>query len=300
MKNKISKEREKIEQEKNMLKLTLDILINENNQLKNTLNQINNNVKENKIELQEKLNTITNKDEVLNNLNNQINQLKLKFNELKSKSKRFFSDYGNSNTMLKFNEQTSTCYTARNINKITLSKNLEKNKEIKNIDKNEKKNNHYQDFYLKQNELDNEINDIKRQINFLINKFQEDEDIILMKEKFCNLKNIFDDESLEKLKNILNEKNSNNILYLVDKNKKVWKLKKREDIPKNDFEKEENIICSNFNNLTNNKRNYNLGDFSNRQKEIINEYFLLTPEDIKKKEEKNTAVDDMMKSSFIL
>ena len=298
MKNKISKERERIEQEKNMLKLTLDILVNENNQLKNSLNEINNSVKENKIELQERLNTITNKDEVLNNLNNQIKQLKLKFYELKSKSKRYFSDYGNSNTMLKFNEQTSTCYTARNINKITLSKNLEKNKEIKN--KNQNKINHYQDFYYKQNELDNEINDIKRQINFLINKFQEDEDIILMKEKFCNLKNIFDDESLEKLKKILNEKNSNNILYLVDKNKKVWKLKKREDIPKNDFEKEENIICSNFNNLTNNKRNYNLGEFSNRQKEIINEYFLLTPEDIKKKEEKNTAVDDMMKSSFIL
>ena len=298
MKNKISKERERIEQEKNMLKLTLDILVNENNQLKNSLNEINNSVKENKIELQERLNTITNKDEVLNNLNNQIKQLKLKFYELKSKSKRYFSDYGNSNTMLKFNEQTSTCYTARNINKITLSKNLEKNKEIKN--KNQNKINNYQDFYYKQNELDNEINDIKRQINFLINKFQEDEDIILMKEKFCNLKNIFDDESLEKLKKILNEKNSNNILYLVDKNKKVWKLKKREDIPKNDFEKEENITCTNFNNLTNNKKYYNIGEFNNRQKEIINENFLLTPEDIKKKLEKNTAVDDMMKSSFIL
>ena len=114
-----------------MLKLTLDILVNENNQLKNSLNEINNSVKENKIELQEKLNTITNKDEVLNNLTNQIKQLKLKFNELKNKSNRFYSDYGNSNTMLKFNEQTSTCYTARNINKITLSKNLEKNKELK-------------------------------------------------------------------------------------------------------------------------------------------------------------------------
>jgi len=300
MKNKINKEREIIEQEKNMLKLTLDILVNENNQLKTSLKEINNSVKENKIELQEKLNTITNKDEVLNNLTNQIKQLKLKFNELKNKSNRFYSDYGNSNTMLKFNEQTSTCYTARNTNKITLNKNLEKNKELKYKNKNKNKNNHYQDFYYKQNELDNEINDIKRQINFLINKFQEDEDIILMKEKFCNLKNIFDEESINKLKNILNEKNSNNILYLVDKNKKVWKLKKREDIPKNDFEKEENITCSNFNNLTNNNKNYNIGEFSNRQKEIINEYFLLTPEDIKKREEKNTAVDDMMKSSFIL
>ena len=298
MKNKINKEREIIEQEKNMLKLTLDILVNENNQLKTSLKEINNSVKENKIELQEKLNTITNKDEVLNNLTNQIKQLKLKFNELKNKSNGFYSDYGNSNTMLKFNEQTSTCYTARNKNKINLNKNLEKNKELKY--KNKNKNNHYQDFYYKQNELDNEINDIKRQINFLINKFQEDEDIILMKEKFCNLKNIFDEESINKLKNILNEKNSNNILYLVDKNKKVWKLKKREDIPKNDFEKEENITCSNFNNLTNNNKNYNIGEFSNRQKEIINEYFLLTPEDIKKKLEKNTAVDDMMKSSFIL
>ena len=280
MKNKIQKERDKIEQEKNMLKLTLDILINENNSLKNTLNETEKNVKANKDKLEEKLNSITNKDEVLNNLNKELNQLIKKFNEY--------------NTNIKINEQTSTCYTPRYTNKINILRNDE-NKNNKN-----KGNNHYFEFYLKQNELDNEVNDIKRHINFLNNKFKEDDDIILMKEKFCNLKNIFDNDSLNKLKKILEEKNSNNVLYLVDKNKKVWKLKKREDIPNNNFEKEENIICSNFNNLSNKYKNYNIGEFSNRPEETINDNFLLSPEDLKKRNEKNTAVEDMMKSSFIL
>ena len=54
MKNKIQKERDKIEQEKNMLKLTLDMLINENNSLKNTLNETETNVKANKDQLKDK------------------------------------------------------------------------------------------------------------------------------------------------------------------------------------------------------------------------------------------------------
>ncbi len=174
MKNKIQKERDKIEQEKNMLKLTLDILINENNRLKNNLNEIDKDVKENKKKLKKKLNSITNKDEVLNNLKTELNQLINKFNELKLKTKRHFSEEGNSNV-----------------------NDLRKD-EIKN--NNNKGNNHYLEFYLKQNELDNEVNDIKRHINFLNNKFKEDDDIILMKEKFCNLKNIFDNDSLNKFK----------------------------------------------------------------------------------------------------
>lgn len=274
MKNKIQKERDKIEQEKNMLKLTLDILINENNSLKNTLNETETNVKANKDQLKDKLNSLTNKDEVLNNLNTELNQLIKKFKELKLRKKRHFSEEDNPNVNL-----------------------LRKDE---NNNNNNKGNNNYFEFYLKQNELDNEVNDIKRHINFLNNKFKEDDDIILMKEKFCNLKNIFDNDSLNKLKKILEEKNSNNVLYLVDKNKKVWKLKKREDIPNNNFEKEENIICSNFNNLSNKYKNYNIGEFSNRPEETIDDNFLLSPEDLKKRNEKNTAVEDMMKSSFIL
>ena len=57
---------------------------------------------------------------------------------------------------------------------------------------------------------------------------------------------------------------------------------------------------SNFNNLSNKYKNYNIGEFTNRTEETINEYFLLSPEDLKKRTEKNTAVEDMMQSSFIL
>ena len=58
--------------EKNLLKLTLDVLINENKKIKCEYDELNKNVKEFKIQLQEKLNTIYDKNSAMENLNKQI------------------------------------------------------------------------------------------------------------------------------------------------------------------------------------------------------------------------------------
>ena len=71
-----------LEQEYQMLKLTLEVLANDNVKLKNDLAELSNNVKKNKLQLQDYLNTITDKDTAVSNLNKKIEMLHIRLSEI--------------------------------------------------------------------------------------------------------------------------------------------------------------------------------------------------------------------------
>jgi uncharacterized coiled-coil protein SlyX len=66
---------QKLEQERNMLKLTLQYVTTENEKLKNELEDMRITAKQNKDLLKEYINQITNKDKVFEKMNAQIEQL---------------------------------------------------------------------------------------------------------------------------------------------------------------------------------------------------------------------------------
>ena len=67
--------KETIQQERNMLKLTLEYLVKENENLKRQLEDMRVTVKSNKEQLKEYIEKITNKDKVVEKMNNTIEQL---------------------------------------------------------------------------------------------------------------------------------------------------------------------------------------------------------------------------------
>ncbi len=64
-----------IEQERNLLKITLDYFVKENENLKRQLEDMKVTVKSNKEQLKEYVETITSKDKVVEKMNNTIEQL---------------------------------------------------------------------------------------------------------------------------------------------------------------------------------------------------------------------------------
>ena len=66
---------QKLEQERNMLKLTLQYINAENDKLKNELEDMKITARQNKELLKEYINQITNKDKVIEKMNAQIEQL---------------------------------------------------------------------------------------------------------------------------------------------------------------------------------------------------------------------------------
>jgi predicted nuclease with TOPRIM domain len=67
--------KETIQQERNMLKVTLEYLVKENENLKRQLEDMRVTVKSNKEQLKEYVERITNKDKVVEKMNNTIEQL---------------------------------------------------------------------------------------------------------------------------------------------------------------------------------------------------------------------------------
>ena len=195
--------------EKNLLKLTLDVLINENKKIKCEYDELNKNVKEFKIQLQEKLNTIYDKNSAMENLNKQIEELHLKLNELLNKKNNFQEENKNLNKS-NFLDEKKNLFVNNNNNK------------IKEIDYEK-----YKKYIFLQNKLINSINELKIETKFIIDKYLNKENIIILNKNKINLKNYFENDFNE----IFNKKlNKNKIIYLIDKNKKIWKLKKREKL----------------------------------------------------------------------
>ena len=268
--------------EKNLLKLTLDVLINENKKIKCEYDELNKNVKEFKIQLQEKLNTIYDKNSAMENLNKQIEELHLKLNELLNKKNKEFENK---------NFLDEKKFVNNNNNK------------IKEIDYEK-----YKKYIFLQNKLINSINDLKRETKFIIDKYLNKENIIILNKNKINLKNYFDNDFNE----IFNKKlNKNKMIYLIDKNKKIWKLKKREKLNYDFIEKNIDFysnlkikkIQEEMKTTENNIRNIikKIEDNKIKENKIINEIIEENKIKIEKEIKQNEReISHMMQSSFIL
>ena len=234
------KKKEKtLEKERKVLRETLDIIVKENAELKENLTEIQLNVNENKRQLQEKINSITDKDTAVEMLTNQIDLLKQKFNELQVSRQKMQSLINNNisedNFNSKGNETTVTATPNRlmhkNIDDIKHKKDIENT--IKLIKENIQKQRTFLDT---QQEIENEIKNLKRDVAFLEEKINENKNKYIFYQYNYDIQNLFNKEDLNNLTKILN-KNENNdkLMYLVTNTGRVYKIKKRNDLSKNNF-----------------------------------------------------------------
>ena len=111
-----------LEQERNMLKITLQYISTENDKLKNELEDMKITAKKNKEMLKEYVTQITNKDKVFEKMNAQIeqltNRLKILENFKKLNSKKINMNPINTNSSNKIENKTTT-YTNTNMNSLT-------------------------------------------------------------------------------------------------------------------------------------------------------------------------------------
>ena len=171
---KKSKREQQLEEERKLLKKTLEVVIQENSELKKSLSDIKSSVEENKIQLKEKINTITNKDTAVEMLSNQIEQLKQKFYDFQLKAKMQSLLNNNISEDIIASKGNETNNTNNQTNQIMIvnvkdEKNLkEEENPVKTVDDRIEKQ---KIFIEKQQELLNEITNLRRDTNFL--KFEK-------------------------------------------------------------------------------------------------------------------------------
>ena len=241
MRRKNQKEREKnLERERKILRETLDIVVQENAELKESLAEIQANVNENKMQLEEKINSITDKDTAVEMLTNQIDLLKQKFNELQQTRQKMQSIINNNISEDNFinskgNETTVTGTPNRlihkNIDEIKNKKDKEnKIKQLKESIEKQRK------FLENQQLIENEINDLKRDVITLNDKINNIKNQYVYYQYDYDIQNYFPKKDLINLKKILNKNEKNQkLLYLVSNTGDVYKIKKRDDLSKNNF-----------------------------------------------------------------
>ena len=235
---KKSKREQQLEQERKLLKETLNIVIQENSELKKSLSDIKSSVEENKIQLKEKINTITDKDTAVEMLSNQIEQLKQKFYDfqLKQKMQSLLNNNISEDIVPSKGNETNTTNNQTNqimIVNVGEEKNLkEEENQIKTIDDKFEKQ---KTFIEKQQELLNEITNLRRDTNFLKEKINENKSKYILYQYNCDIHNYFKDKDLINIKSILNKNPKDNLIYLVTNNDNVYKFKRRDDLKKNDF-----------------------------------------------------------------
>ena len=237
MKKKTKREQQ-LEQERKLLKETLNIVIQENSELKKSLSDIKSSVEENKIQLKEKINTITDKDTAVEMLSNQIEQLKQKFYDfqLKQKMQSLLNNNISEDIVPSKGNETNTTNNQTNqimIVNVKEEKNLkEEENQIKTIDDKFEKQ---KTFIEKQQELLNEITNLRRDTNFLKEKINENKSKYILYQYNCDIHNYFKDKDLINIKSILNKNPKDNLIYLVTNNGNVYKFKRRKKKKKNDF-----------------------------------------------------------------
>ena len=237
MKKKYKKE-EILDRERKILKETLDIVIQENTELKKSLSEIQSSVTENKIQLKEKIDSITDKNTAVEMLSNQIEQLKQKFYEFQLKQK-MQSLLNNNISEDIINSKGNETNNNNNISnqlmhiKVEEEKNIkEKEKQIKTVEDKIEKQKHFLD---KQREIRNEIINLKRDVNFLKEKINEQKNKFILYQYNCDIQNYFKTNDLNNIKKFLNKKQKDNLIYLVTNSGNVYKIKKRDDLLKNNF-----------------------------------------------------------------
>ena len=237
MKKKYKKE-EILDRERKILKETLDIVIQENTELKKSLSEIQSSVTENKIQLKEKIDSITDKNTAVEMLSNQIEQLKQKFYEFQLKQK-MQSLLNNNISEDIINSKGNETNNNNNISnqlmhiKVEEEKNIkEKEKKMKTVEDKIEKQKHFLD---KQREIRNEIINLKRDVNFLKEKINEQKNKFILYQYNCDIQNYFKANDLNNIKKFLNKKQKDNLIYLVTNSGNVYKIKKRDDLLKNNF-----------------------------------------------------------------
>ena len=245
MRKKNQKEKEKmLERERKILKETLDIIVQENAELKESLAEIQANVNENKMQLEEKINSITDKDTAVEMLTNQIDLLKQKFNELQQTRQKMQSIINNINSNnisednvinSKGNETTVTGTPNRLQHKYIDDIKSKKDKEnkIKKLKENLEKQ---KIFFEGQQLIENEIIDLKRDVITLNDKIEKLKHKYIYYQYNYDIQNYFPKKDLINLKKILNKNEKDEkLLYLVSNTGDVYKIKKRDDLSKNNF-----------------------------------------------------------------
>lgn len=241
MRKRNQKEKEKtLEQERKVLRETLDIVVQENAELKGVLAEVKANVNENKLQLQEKINSITDKETAVTMLTNQIDSLKQKFNEIQQTRQKLQSIVNNNisedNFLSKGSESSipnfSNNLRYKKIDEIKSKK--EKENQIKKIKENIQKQ---KAFLENQQNILNEINNLKRDVLFLKEKIEENKSNYIYYQYNYDIQNYFQKDDLNNLKNVLNNNNKTNdkLMYLVTDRGNVYRIKKREDLSKNNF-----------------------------------------------------------------
>lgn len=313
------------QQEKRMYKETLEILVKENDQLKKVLSEIKANVAENKIQLEEKINSITDRDTAVAILSTQIDLLKQKFNDMQSKQKMqsLVNKYSSEDTYnnMKNSETTTTSpYVIKK--KKSPNKNNDENKE--NIETKMEKMKKQKLFLENQDNIQKDIQNLKRDVNFLKQKINEHKNNFKIYQYNVDISNYLNENDITNLKNFLKEnskiKNNKKLLYLVSNSGRVFKIKKRNDLTKNDFMNKINFDyyqnwgndAINFNDIQNNEyinnikneiRTNNERNFEDSKK---NNYNQEDSEDVKNRikgiissHTQSGTISDMLRGSFV-
>ena len=236
---KKSKKEELLDRERKILKETLDIVVQENAELKRSLSDIQSNVNENKTQLKQVINSITDKNTAVELLTNQIELLRQKFNDFQLKQKmqsllnnNISEDITNSKGNETNNNNSNIPNKLMHIKEEEEKIQNEQEEKIRIIeDKFEKQKN----FFNKQQEIKDEIINIKRDVNFLKEKINEHKSKYILYQQNCDIQNYFKNSDLNSIKKILNKSKKDNLIYLVTNDGKVYKIKKRDDLMKNNF-----------------------------------------------------------------
>ena len=236
-----NKREELLERERQILKETLEIIIKENSELKENLSDIKTSVNENKIQLKEKMNSITNKDTAVEMLSNQIEAMKQKFYDLqlKQKMQSLLNNNISEDIINSKGNETNNTNLQNNTNNQLMSINAkegkflkEKENQIKTI---EDKIGRQKSFFEKQQDIRNEIINLKRDVNYLREKINENKSKYILYQYNCDIQKNFKNSDLIGIKRLLNKNPKSNLLYLVTNNGFVYKIKRRDDLNKDNF-----------------------------------------------------------------
>ena len=212
-----------LKKERDMLKITLQYITEENENLKNELNDMKITAKKNKDMLKEYVYQITNKDKLFEKMTSTIEQLKSRLEAMeqfkkikKKKEKDFANDFMNYNNNNPSTATNSNNYTTNNIitttggeNNYSFGFHILNNNNIKKF-----KKNIINEINNKSNKSTSNIPIDNKGFNILKNK--NNENIIIKKE--INNNNIKPENNFN---NQTDEKNSNEMKYFFEKQKRI-------------------------------------------------------------------------------
>lgn len=275
---KIIKNNNVSEEEREMLKLTLKVLVNENSDLRTQFETLSDSVKKSKEQLSSYVSTIVDKDSAVESLKNQIENLRGQLKDIENKAKIELSE-GDAR------KSTQHCLTSRTF--LHSSSFKLKRKQEFDFDT-------FYSFCDKQNELLKEIQDVKREI---IGVDKKEKSIVT--QRIINMNDVFDEDDLKKIS--INEKSKN---YLVDEKGNIFLMRLRDDL-------NEETLCGDA--VVNHMKcnivqdcNILIDDMEKvkKKKKVVNEVDKnYLEDDLNKgyyKERKIAKISEMLKDSFII